>query len=324
MEFFEYFKPMITQIHQQLMDSVVPDLPLSLKNPIVYFLETPGKKIRPLLTLLSCQVLGGERREALPGAIAVELFHDFTLIHDDIMDRDELRRGKPTIHVKWDDGTAILVGDALIGLAYQQLLKLPSHCLIPVVTIFSEALVKVCEGQALDKEFERRPDVGLDEYLEMVGKKTAWLLKTSCELGGVIAQGRPEEIKALGDFGYYIGIGFQIQDDLLDVIADEDKLGKKIGSDFRREKKTYLTLKYREAMRQQQSSSSVNRPLNLDEFATFAQLREAVLEMGLAESVSRDADAFIEKGLDALKQVGPLNPQNPLYMLTEFLRKRQF
>lgn len=191
MEFSEQFKPYIERVRQDLLNSVAPSLPSSLSEPIHYFLQMPGKKIRPLLTLFSCQAVGGRWETALPAAIAVELFHDFTLIHDDIMDQDDLRRGFQTLHVKYGESTAILVGDALIGLAYQELIKSPPDSRDAIVKIFTEALVKVCEGQALDKEFESREQVSVDEYLDMIGKKNRLASQGGLCVGRDLRRGQP-------------------------------------------------------------------------------------------------------------------------------------
>ncbi|RMF60503.1 MAG: polyprenyl synthetase family protein [Calditrichaeota bacterium] len=252
----------------------------------------------------------------------MELFHDFTLIHDDIMDQDELRRGFQTLHVKYDSGTAILVGDALIGLAYEELLKVPGRARDKVFRIFTEALVKVCEGQALDKEFENRDTVTLAEYLDMISKKTAWLFQTSCALGGLCAFAPEEKLQALQTFGYAIGLGFQIQDDLLDFIADQQQLGKTVGSDFRMHKKTFVTLKYEEMA----ATSDVSPPLpkEVSQFTSFSDFQEALLKLGIVESVKEEVNRYIDEGLAALEKVAPLNEDNPLYLLTRFLQQRQY
>lgn len=319
----EQLKSHLDLVHQSLLNSVVPTLPSSLREPIHYFLQMPGKKIRPLLTLFSARAVGGKLEDALPAATAVELFHDFTLIHDDIMDQDELRRGFQTMHVKYGDSTAILVGDALIGLAYRELLKSPSSCFDAVVQIFSEALVKVCEGQALDKEFETRERVTLEDYLDMIGKKTAWLLKVACALGGICGGGSEEQVELLDRFGYGLGLGFQIQDDLLDFVADESKLGKKVGSDFKMHKKTYVNLKYQEIL-QNRSDLQARYPLTAGEFASFPEFQKALHEIGVVEEVKQVAACYIQDALNALGKILPLDDKNPLYLITRFLQDRQY
>ncbi len=323
LDIFEKLTPLNRKIQQYLSGTIRETFPESLKDPITYFLDTPGKKIRPLFTALSCEAVGGNADDALPAAAGIELFHDFTLVHDDIMDRDDLRRGKPTIHRKWDEGTAILVGDALIGMAYVSLQKCSSDRLPEVLQHFSEAVIKVCEGQALDKEFEKASSVSLDEYLEMISKKTAWLFKVSCQIGAILGNGTTEQVEALTHFGYSLGMGFQIQDDLLDFIADETKLGKKVGSDFKMDKKTYVTLKYQECLRNNSHLRSTY-PENIWEFPSLEALKKALYNIGAVEETRKIVDRYIDEALEALSQIQPLNEQNPLYQITLFLQDRQY
>ncbi len=323
MNFLEESRPLLDAVEQRLMAAILPEMPDNLKAPIHYFLETPSKKIRPLLTLYACQTVGGRWEDALPAAAAVELFHDFTLIHDDIMDRDEMRRGRPTIHVRWDASTAILAGDALIGLAFQELMKCPEPHLVAVTRIFSEALVKVCEGQGLDKAFESRPSVSLQEYLEMIQKKTAWLIQVACHLGALIGDGRADQVEALKQFGYHIGMGFQIQDDLLDVVADPKKLGKRVGSDFSMNKKTYLTIRYDEHLRLHPELHAAY-PARSSQFTRFQDFRDALERLGLLNATREAVQQYLRQGLRALEQVQPLSKDNALYRLTRFLAQRDF
>ncbi len=229
-------------VNARIMAAVQKPAPVTLYEPMRYIFEAGGKRLRPILLLLSCQALGGSENEALDAAVAVELLHTFTLIHDDVMDHDDTRRGRPTIHKKWDVSVAILSGDGLVALSYDYLLRTPGVDSARLGSLFSRALLEVCEGQALDKEFESRWNVTLDEYFTMIAKKTATLIALCGELGGMIGKGTPEQVQALHDFGYHLGIAFQIQDDLLDITADEKKLGKTWGSDIMRKKKTLLLL----------------------------------------------------------------------------------
>ncbi len=306
-----------------MLNSVPPDLPASLAEPIFYFLKMPGKKIRPLLVLSACEAVGGKPEDALPAAVAVELFHDFTLIHDDIMDQDELRRGLQTLHVKYGNPTAILVGDLLIGVAYKVLLRSPAAQLKPVLDIFTDTLVKVCEGQALDEEFEKRAEVRVEEYLDMIGKKTAWLIQTACALGAICGGGNPEQVQHLSRFGYAMGLAFQIQDDLLDFIADETMLGKKIGSDFRMDKKTYVLLKYKQTLRQYPHLQS-NYPLDIHRFTEFEAFQKALHELGIVDAVKQDADRYFDEAVTALQAGIGDDRDNPLYQLIAFLQNRQY
>jgi len=317
------FKSYLDKIDTSLLATVDDSFPKGLGEPMRYVLQMPGKKIRPLMALFSSLAVGGTVEQALPAATAVELFHDFTLIHDDIMDEDEMRRGFSTVHVKYDEGTAILTGDLLIGIAYRELVRSPAHAISEITGIFTEALIKVCEGQALDKEFENRQDVSTEEYIDMIGKKTGWLIMIACSIGSICGGGSREQVEALRSYGYDLGLGFQIQDDLLDFIADEDKLGKQVGSDFRMDKKTYVALKYAELI-QADTSLQEKYPTKPSGFESFADFQRALHELGLVQQIQLEADQYIAQALRALESVQPLTEDNLLYQVTQFLQKRQF
>ncbi len=231
-----------TLIDKKMYSSVRKNKPASLYEPMKYVLSSPGKRIRPLLIILSCEAVGGTATEALHAAAAIEVLHNFTLVHDDIMDNAESRRGRATVHMRWDSNVAILVGDELVAVAYRELLRTRSKAIAQVADVFTEGVVEVCEGQAYDKEFELMNNVTVDDYLLMIGKKTGKLFSASAEIGALIGGGTEREIRALRSFGSYIGRAFQVQDDLLDVIADEKEFGKKIGGDIIEGKKTFLLI----------------------------------------------------------------------------------
>lgn len=219
-------------------------------DPIRYMLNLKGKRIRPLLVLLCAEACAGKKENALAAAAAVELLHNFTLVHDDIMDQDDFRRGQLTVHKKWDISTAILAGDGLMGLAFQKLLESPVGDRAVMTARMVQTMIIICEGQALDKSFENQKLVSVEQYMDMIARKTAVLLELSCELGGLAAETDDKTIENLKKFGYHLGLGFQIQDDLLDIIAAENNLGKKIGSDLKMHKQTLLTIRLREKLRQ--------------------------------------------------------------------------
>jgi len=322
-DIFTQYKPWIDRINECLLESVSPRLPRTLSEPIHYFLNNPSKKIRPLLNIFCCEAVGGNVEDAIPAATAIELFHDFTLVHDDIMDEDDLRRGKPTIHKKWDSGTAILVGDALIGLSFQQLVKSPANYLNQVVKIFSEALVKVCEGQALDKSFETAPQVTPDNYLDMIAKKTAWLFKASCEIGTTLGGGSARQVEQLSQYGYRLGLAFQIQDDLLDFTADENKLGKKIGSDFKMDKKTYITLRYQSILNENPALAK-QYPLNETDYQSLADFQKALRELGVVNAVETEINQYFEESVNSLREALPQVNDHPLHQISRFLHDRQY
>lgn len=216
--------------------------PQGLYAPIAYTLSLGGKRVRPALTLMACNLYTDELDKAIRPALAIEVFHNFTLLHDDIMDKATLRRGKPTVHLKWNDNTAILSGDVMQIAAYILISEAPTPVLKPVLNLFSRTAVEICEGQQYDMEFEQRDDVSTDEYLEMIRLKTAVLLGCALKTGALIGGADQEDADNLYAFGEQIGIAFQLMDDILDVYGDEKTFGKKIGGDILSNKKTYLLL----------------------------------------------------------------------------------
>lgn len=217
--------------------------PASLYEPIRYIMQLGGKRMRPLLTCLAYGIYRNDVERIIPYAVAVEAFHNFTLMHDDIMDNAPLRRGKKTVHEKWNLSTAILSGDVMLVKVYDMLCSLPADQLRAVLPMFNKTAAEVCEGQQLDMEFEGKARVTEDQYIEMIRLKTAVLLGFSLSFGAYLAGAPEAERTALYDFGVNIGIGFQLRDDLLDVYADRKKFGKKVGGDIVSNKKTFLLIK---------------------------------------------------------------------------------
>jgi geranylgeranyl diphosphate synthase type II len=229
-------------VEKRLSGLVEKRAPRSLYGPLTYVLAGGGKRIRPVLLMLSCEAVGSNARNALSAGAAIEILHNFTLVHDDIMDHAASRRGRKTVHTKWDANVAILVGDELLALAYRVLLQTKSPNIQEIVKTFTDGVVEVCEGQAYDKEFETRSRVSVNEYLLMIEKKTAKMVSVAAEIGALIGNGPQQEILALRRYGHHVGLAFQIQDDLLDIMANEAELGKKIGGDLVEGKKTFLLL----------------------------------------------------------------------------------
>lgn len=237
------------KIEKRLIPLMDGKEPVSLYKPIAYVLSGGGKRIRSVLVLLSCEAAGGRPETALDAAVAVELLHNFTLVHDDVMDHAELRRGKRTVHRQWDVETAILSGDEIIAKAYEFILRSKTPRLRDVLTTFTDAFVTVCEGQGYDKEFERRVNVSVDEYMEMIERKTARLISGAMEIGGILGGADEAGIRGLRAFGKHLGLAFQISDDLLDSVGDEEVTGKTIGSDILEGKKTIMLIKAMERAR---------------------------------------------------------------------------
>ncbi|MGB0402799.1 MAG: polyprenyl synthetase family protein [Salibacteraceae bacterium] len=217
--------------------------PIELYEPIEYILKLGGKRARPVCTLAACELFGGNYKDAINQALAVEIFHNFTLVHDDIMDKASLRRGKETVHKRWSHEVGILSGDAMMILAYQYLQKAAVDKIHNLFSHFNSTAIKVCEGQQWDMNFETANEVSLSHYLSMIKKKTAVLLGEAMRVGAIMANASYENQELIYDFGKDFGIAFQIQDDILDLYGDPKKFGKKTGGDVLEGKKTYLYLK---------------------------------------------------------------------------------
>lgn len=233
------------EVEKRLTQFNLSNHPLELYEPINYILQLGGKRIRPMLTMLACQLFGQPGLTAIDAGIAIELFHNFTLVHDDIMDKAPLRRGKTAVHKKWNNQRALLSGDTLFVIAYQQLVKSKTKNLSELIAVFSNTAQEVCEGQQMDMDFESRSFVTINEYIEMVRLKTAVLLAGALEMGAIIGEAKENDRKHIYHFGEHIGIAFQLQDDLLDVYAT-DTFGKQCGGDIIANKKTFLHIKAKE------------------------------------------------------------------------------
>ena len=216
--------------------------PQSLYDPIDYVLSLGGKRIRPALCTLACDFYSEDAEKAIPAALGLEIFHNFTLLHDDIMDRADTRRGQATVHKKWNDNAAILSGDAMLICAYQHIAQVEGHLLSNIMTLFSKVALEVCKGQQLDISFETREAVSVDEYIEMIRLKTAVLLATSLEIGAIIGGAPSTDSDLLYNYGINLGLAFQLRDDYLDAFGDPKEFGKQIGGDIKCNKKTYLLI----------------------------------------------------------------------------------
>jgi geranylgeranyl diphosphate synthase type II len=231
------------QIEESLKGRKYGSHPRELYEPIEYIMSLGGKRMRPVLVLMACDFFDGDVDKILPAAVAIELFHNFTLVHDDIMDKAPLRRGKETVHIKWNDNIAILSGDAMMVCAYQEICKTETTHLTRLLEIFSDTAAKVCEGQQLDMNYETMSRVSIPNYIKMIELKTAVLLGGALKIGAIAGGAREEDAQRMYNFGKHIGIAFQLQDDILDVYGDSAKFGKQQGGDIIANKKTYLLLK---------------------------------------------------------------------------------
>lgn len=219
-----------------------PEEPEQLYKPILYSMSGGGKRIRPTLLLLACEAFGGDVQQALPAAAAVEMFHNFTLLHDDIMDNAEVRRGKPSVYASWGNNVAILSGDAMMICSYRLLSKVPSEKLASIMEIFTTTALQVCEGQQYDMDFESRQKVSVVEYMNMIEFKTSVLLAGAAAIGAVLGDASEEDCRQIYRYALELGLAFQLQDDLLDSYGTQEELGKRIGGDILEGKKTCLML----------------------------------------------------------------------------------
>lgn len=311
-------------IDEHLKRLISESKPTSLYEPIKYILNAGGKRIRPILVLLACESLGGNPSDAINAAIAIEVFHNFTLVHDDIMDNAELRRGVRTIHKKWDVNTAILSGDAMFALAYKLLSKVESPRIGEIFNAFSQSALEVCEGQALDLELEMSFDVEIDDYIEMISKKTASLIKNSAKIGGLVANGNDEQIRALENYGFNLGLAFQLQDDLLDVIADSEEFGKSIGGDIMNGKRTYLLISAKKKAKGN-DREVIMRVFNKDELdgSIVPTVREIYRRYGIIDETQEKVKFYTNLAIESILKFPNTHARNMLIWLANKLGDRK-
>ena len=294
--------------------------PYGLYEPIEYTLAAGGKRVRPQLAMIASQLFGGKDEEVLPAALALEVFHNFTLLHDDVMDKADVRRGRPTVHVKWNENTAILSGDQMLIEAYKLLSGVPADKLPKVLQLFNKMATEICEGQQYDVDFESQEHVTIDEYLKMIRLKTSVLLANALQTGAYIAGADEQAQEALYQFGINIGLAFQIQDDILDVWGDPKTFGKAVGGDISCNKKTFV---YLEAMRLlgDEAMSLEARELKHwysqvleDNTEKIAAVKEIFEQLDVRAACEKVVEDYTQKALALLDQL----PQNEA---TEQLRQ---
>jgi geranylgeranyl diphosphate synthase, type II len=279
--------------------------PRELYEPIEYIMGLGGKRIRPLLALLAYRLYKEDIEPVIEPVIALELFHNFTLMHDDIMDKAPLRRGKITVHEKWDQNVAILSGDVMMIRVYDLLLKIPHPLLLEGIKRFNECAAQVCEGQQVDMNFEASLLVSEEQYMKMILKKTAVLLGFSLEFGAFLAGAPAEDCRALKDFGQHVGLGFQLTDDLLDVYSEKDVFGKQIGGDIIANKKTYLLIKAME-LAGEQAASKLRYWLeskNFDPVKKVEQVMDIYEQLGIKSITERKIRENFDEGFLSLSKV---------------------
>lgn len=283
--------------------------PKSLYEPIRYIMKLGGKRLRPMLAVLSYSMYRDNVASIIKYAAAIEAFHNFTLMHDDIMDKAPLRRGKPTVHQKYNSNTAILSGDVMLVKVYDMFLSLPPEQLTEVLRLFNQTASEVCEGQQLDMDFETLPKVSRADYLEMIRLKTAVLLGFSLELGALLAGASKEDRKALYEFGVNIGVGFQLMDDVLDVYAEQAKFGKQVGGDIVSNKKTFLLVRALE-LAKGKDKSALKKWLSLKKFdkrKKVAAVTKIYNSVGVRDMTEKLASRYFEEGIRKLESISNPN-----------------
>lgn len=292
-------------IEQEVKKNKFGKQPTSLYEPIRYLMGLGGKRMRPLLTLLAYSLYKDNAKEIVPYAVAVEAFHNFSLMHDDIMDNAPLRRGNKTVHEKWNVNTAILSGDVMLVKVYDMFLSLESEKLKSVLKAFNQCATEVCEGQQWDMEFETMNIVHENQYLEMIRQKTAVLLGFSLELGAILADAPQADQKALREFGINIGIGFQLKDDLLDAYADPKKFGKQVGGDIIANKKTYLLIKALENAKgkQRKELTDLLEAKKFNKLAKVKAVKSIYNSLSIPALTEKKVNHYFDKGFKNLESL---------------------
>lgn len=291
----------IELINRYLTDKYAGHFPENLYDPVSYILKLPGKRIRPVLVMLTAEGYQVDRQEALPAAAALEIFHNFTLLHDDIMDDAYVRRGQPTVHRKWDINTAILSGDAMVYLAQKELEVYPDKTYKRLQQLFNSTALEICEGQQMDMDFEKYEEVSSEDYMEMIRKKTAVLLGTSMAFGAIVAGQDEKEVSYLQKTGDYIGIAFQMLDDYLDLFGNSD-FGKKTGGDILEKKKTFLYVKALEKLRRPQRDKLIElyHRFNIPDEEKVHMIKKLYEDFGIDKKVLQEAHHFTDKAISTV------------------------
>jgi geranylgeranyl diphosphate synthase type II len=313
---------------QQLIEKAIPEIeypthPNNLYEPISYIMNLGGKRLRPALVLIATDLFGGDVLQAMPAALAIETFHNFTLIHDDIMDNAPLRRGKQTVHEKWGTNNAILSGDVMMVEANKQLAQVDSIVLKAVLNTFNATAQGVCEGQQLDMEFETREDVSIAEYIDMIRLKTAVLVGGAMKLGAIVAGASESHANLIYEFGENLGIAFQLQDDILDVYGDPEKFGKQVGGDIISNKKTFLLLSLKQLLTVADQLRFTAQEHN-DTHVKVKNITNLYDEYEIKELATEEMQLHLNKAIQALTQINiPEERKQELIGLANELMNRE-
>jgi geranylgeranyl diphosphate synthase type II len=320
------FKDLIDFELEEFNKSLLNKKPSSLYDPIKYTLDLGGKRMRPLLTLIACDLFDGNVSEAIKPALGLELFHNFTLLHDDIMYKAPLRRNQPTVHKKWNSDIAILSGDTMFVQSFQFVMQSPLISLKQVLDVFTKTAIEVCEGQQMDMDFENQSNVSIHQYIKMIGLKTSVLLAGSMKIGAIIGGAREEDAAHIYDFGKNLGIAFQLQDDILDVFGSSDKVGKQTGGDIVSNKKTYLLLKAMDmADRYKKEELQLwMHTTDVDPVEKVASVKAIYEYLGVRALAETEMQKFYEKSLLHLNEIPcNQNKKDQLKLFAENLMQRE-
>lgn len=299
--------------------------PNGLYEPVRHIMSIQGKRIRPMLLLMACDMFGGNLNEALNPAFAMEVFHNFTLVHDDVMDNADIRRGVPTVHKKYGLNEAILAGDVMLSYGYKYLLNVSEANMPRAMRLFTKAAIEIFEGQQLDLDFEKRLDVTVEEYLKMIEFKTSVLLAASLQIGAVVAGAPEADQLKLYEFGLNLGLSFQIKDDWLDTFGEGEKVGKKIGGDIIQNKKTYLLITALNSANQQQRQQLLALFKETNETQKVAGVMALFKKLGISEKTETRINELYEKSLNSLRSVNlPDDKKAPLLALAERIHNRDY
>jgi len=294
-----------SQFLSYLNDFQSPSSPKNLYEPVSYILGLTGKRVRPILTLLTCDIFNNKYSDALDAALAVEVFHNFSLVHDDIMDEANIRRGNETVHKKWDLSTAILSGDVMLILAYQLFENYNGDTFVSLAKLFSKTAIEVCEGQQMDIDFSKKDNVSSEEYLKMIEYKTAVLIGASMKMGAIVAGASIKDQNNIFEFGKNLGLAFQIQDDYLDTFGEEEKFGKKIGGDILENKKTLLFIKAKQLLnfKENEKLTELYSSKSIDDESKIQEVKKLFEKCNIPEIIKSEIENFTNISLKMLDEL---------------------